>query len=153
MKEQQQEQERQAEALLGVTRSYLQKPVDLASLEGLFTPGYAKNFEIAIRTIERALPYVPTKTLLHWKSMLATAQAKIQDELNSTLMHECGVCGFEEYGYRTELPIGWRERGDLVICFNHEDQEIADALKKSLAADQKQAEASVKDSLKELLSI
>lgn len=93
------------------------------------------DLELAVRTIENILPEMPTKGLHKWKGILTTALLKIDAELDSTMMHTCSVCGFEEYGYRTELPVAWREKGDLVICFNHEDNEIANALQKALDAD------------------
>ena len=88
-----------------------------------------------VRVIEKYLPLASDKLLQRWKGVFATAVLTIEDELNSTLMHACGVCGFEEYGYRTELPVGWREKGDLTICFNHEDNEVAKLLKEALDAD------------------
>ncbi len=93
------------------------------------------DLELAVRTIESILPDMPTKGLQKWSGILYTALVKIEAELNSTKMHTCGVCGAEEYGYRTELPIVWREKGDLVICWNHEDAEVADLLQKAIDAD------------------
>lgn len=88
-----------------------------------------------IRVIEKYLPMASTEMLQRWKGVFTTAIVKIDDELESTLMHVCGVCGFEEYGFRTELPIGWREKGDLTICYHHEDAEVAELMKKALDAD------------------
>lgn len=96
---------------------------------------FEKEMLDTVRVIEKYLPMASTKFLERWKGVLTTAVLKIDDELNSTQMHQCGVCGNEEYGYRTELPIFWRERGDLVICSNHEDNEIADQLEKAIEAD------------------
>lgn len=93
------------------------------------------DLELAVRTIEHILPDMPTEGLKKWRGILTTALIKIDRELESTQMHLCGVCGFEEYGFRTELPIAWREKGDLKICFQHEDAEVADALSKALEAD------------------
>lgn len=93
------------------------------------------DLELAVRTIEDLLPDLPTKSLQKWLGIFNTAAIKIEQELNSTQMHACGVCGFEEYGYRTELPVGWREKGDLTICFNHEDNEVAELLQKAVDAD------------------
>lgn len=88
-----------------------------------------------IRVIEKYLPMASTKLLQRWKGVFTTAVLKIDEELNSTMMHTCGVCGNQEYGYRTELPIIWREKGDLTICSNHEDNEVAELLKKAIDAD------------------
>lgn len=93
------------------------------------------DLELAVRTIDNILTDMPTKGLQKWQGIFTTALLKIEQEMNSTQMHTCGVCGFEEYGYRTELPVGWREKGDLTICFNHEDNEIAKLLEKALEAD------------------
>lgn len=94
------------------------------------------DLELAVRTIENLLPDMPTKSIEKWKGIFCTALAKLEEELNSTLMHKCGVCGYEEYGFRTQLPIGWREKGDLTICWHHEDNEVADLLAKALKADE-----------------
>lgn len=83
------------------------------------------DIELAIRAIEGILPTIPTKELQKWKGILTTALIKINAELNSTQNHVCDICSFEEHGYRDELPISWREKDDLVICFNHEDNKIA----------------------------
>lgn len=93
------------------------------------------ELESAVRTIESILPEMPTKGLQKWKGILTTALVKIEAELESVKEHVCGVCLYKEFGYRTELPVGWREKGDLTICFNHEDAEIAELLKKALDAD------------------
>lgn len=94
------------------------------------------DLELAVRTIEGILSEMPTKGLQKWKGILETALVKIEAELlNTTQEHVCGVCLSKEFGYRTELPVGWREKGDLTICFNHEDNEVADLLKKALDAD------------------
>lgn len=94
------------------------------------------ELELAVRTIEEILPDIPTKGLQKWKGILTTALIKIDAELESVKEHACGVCLFKEFGYRTELPIGWREKGDLIICWHHEDTEIADQLSKALKADE-----------------
>lgn len=93
------------------------------------------DLELAVRTIEDILPEMPTKGIQKWKGILITALAKIEDELNATKEHVCGVCFSKEYGFRTELPSGWREKGDLTICFNHEDNEVAELLQKAVDAD------------------
>ncbi len=90
------------------------------------------DLELAVRTIEDILPDMPTKGLQKWKGILTTALIKIEAELNTVAEHTCDVCLAKEFGYRTELPVGWRDRGDLTICFNHEDNEVADMLKKGL---------------------
>ena len=82
------------------------------------------DLERTVRTIEEMLPRLSNERLHKWKGILTTALIKIDAELDSTLMHSCSICGFEEYGYRTELPIGWRKKDDVVICFNHKDNEI-----------------------------
>lgn len=105
-----------------------------------------------VRIIEKYLPMASTELLQRWKGVFTTAILKIEDELNSTLMHVCGVCGFEEYGFRTELPIGWREKGDLVICFNHEDEEVAAMLSQALEAD-KPEPVDTEKTLDELMAI
>lgn len=111
------------------------------------------ELELAVRTIENILSDLPTDKLQKWKGILETALVKIEDELNSTMMRTCGVCGFEEYGYRTELPVAWREKGDLVICFKHEDNEIAEELEKALKRDKQQKQADADESLEELLAM
>jgi hypothetical protein len=105
-----------------------------------------------VRVIEKYLPMASNKLLQRWKGVFTTAILKIEEELNSTLMHQCGVCGFEEYGYRTELPIGWREKGDLTICYNHEDNEVAELLKKAIDAD-KPEPVDTEKTLDELMAI
>lgn len=110
------------------------------------------DLELAVRAIEQILPEMPTAGLQKWQGIFTTALLKIEQELASTQMHTCTVCGFEEYGYRTELPVGWREKGDLVICFNHEDNEIADALTKALEAD-KPEPVNTEKTLDELMSM
>lgn len=110
------------------------------------------ELELAVRTIEDILPSLPTKNLQKWKGILESALVKIDAELQSTMMHRCSVCGFEEYGYRMELPIAWRGRGDIVICFNHEDNEVADLLKKAVEAD-KPEPVNTEKSLEELMAL
>lgn len=105
-----------------------------------------------VRVIEKYLPMASNDLLHRWKGVFTTAILKIEDELNSTQMHACGVCGFEEYGYRTELPIGWREKGDLTICFNHEDNEVAELLQKAVEAD-KPEPVDTERTLEELMAI
>jgi hypothetical protein len=110
------------------------------------------DLELAVRTIENILPDMPTKAIQKWLGILNTAAVKCEQELASTMMHRCGVCGTEEYGYRTEMPVGWREKGDLVICFNHEDNEIAELLAKAVEAD-KPEPVDTEQTLEELLAI
>ena len=110
------------------------------------------DLELAVRTIEDILPEMPTKGLQKWRGILTSAVLKIDAELGSTQMNTCDVCGFQEYGFRTELPVAWREKGDLVICFKHEDKEIADALEKALEAD-KPEPIDTEKSLDELMSM
>lgn len=93
------------------------------------------DLELAVRTIENLLPDMPTAGLQKWKGILTTALVKIEAELCAVAEHTCSVCFFKEFGYRDELPVGWREKGDIVICFNHEDKEVADAMSKALKAD------------------
>lgn len=111
------------------------------------------DFELAVRSVEEILPQMPTKGLHKWKGILTTALLKIDTELQSTHEHTCDICLFKEYGYRTELPMNWREKGDLVICFNHEDNEIADELQKSLDADKETQDATAEQSLEELMDL
>lgn len=111
------------------------------------------DFELAVRTVEEILPQMPTKGLHKWKAILTTALLKIDAELEATNEHICDVCLFKEFGYRTELPMNWRERGDLVICFNHEDEEIADELQKSLDADKEHQDETAEQSLEELMAL
>lgn len=111
------------------------------------------DLELAVRTIENLLPDMPTKGLQKWSGILTTALVKIEQELNSTMMHTCGVCGFEEYGYRTELPIFWEEHGDLVICWHHEKEEVAKLLEKAIEADKPEpvdTEQALKDLMDEI---
>lgn len=111
------------------------------------------DLELAVRTIENLLSDLPNRSLEKWHGILTTALIKIEAEMASTKMHVCGVCGFEEYGYRTELPISWREKGDLTICFNHEDNEVAQSLEKALKADEKENKVSTENTLDELMAI
>lgn len=111
------------------------------------------ELELAVRTIEDNLDQLPTKSLQKWKGILESALVKIDDELNATIMRTCGVCGFEEYGYRDELPVAWREKGDLVICFKHEDEEVAEQIEKALEKDKEQKQADTDESLEELLAM
>ncbi len=87
-----------------------------------------------VRVLEQYLPSATTALLQRWKGVLTTAVLKIDEELASTMMHVCNVCGAEEVGYRTELPLAWRERADLVICPQHEDKEVMAKLKKGIEA-------------------
>jgi hypothetical protein len=93
------------------------------------------DLELAVRTIENILPDMPTKGLQKWKGILETALVKIEAELCAVAEHTCSVCFFKEFGYRDELPIAWREKGDIKICFNHEDAQVADMLKKGIEAE------------------
>lgn len=110
------------------------------------------NLELAVRTIESILPEMPTKGLQKWKGILTTALVKIEAELEAVAEHTCGVCLVKEFGYRTELPVGWREKGDLIICFNHEDAEIAKLLKEALDAD-KPEPVNAEETLDELMAL
>lgn len=111
------------------------------------------DLELAVRTIEELLPDMPTKAIQKWLGILNTAAVKCEQELASTMMHRCGVCGSEEYGYRTEMPVGWREKGDLVICFNHEDDEVAKLLKEAIATDTEESETNAEETLDELMAL
>lgn len=93
------------------------------------------DLELAVRTIENIIPDMPTKGLQKWKGILETALVKIESELCAVAEHTCSVCLFSEFGYRDEMPVAWREKGDIKICFNHEDAEVAAELKKALKAD------------------
>lgn len=110
------------------------------------------DLELAVRTIESNLDQLPTKSLHKWRSIFESAIYKIDMEIESGQMHICGVCGFEEYGFRTELPIAWREKGDLVICFKHEDKEVAEQIKSALDKDKKQNQATTEESLEDLMN-
>lgn len=110
------------------------------------------DLELAVRTIENILPDMPTKAIQKWLGILNTAAIKCEQELNSTKMHCCSVCGYEEYGYRTELPIAWREKGDLVICFHHEDADIAKLLEEAVKADTPEP-IDTEQTLEELMAI
>jgi hypothetical protein len=83
-----------------------------------------------VRVIEMYLPTMPTDMLQRWAGILNTALVKIDQELASTLMHHCTACGFEEYGYRDLLPVGWRSKYDTYICFNHTEKEVDGWLQK-----------------------
>lgn len=109
------------------------------------------DLELAVRTIENILPDMPNKSLEKWHAIFTTALIKIEAEQASTQMHTCSVCGFEEYGYRTEMPIAWREKGDIKICFQHEDKEVADALAKAIEADTPEP-VKTEDALEELMA-
>lgn len=109
------------------------------------------DLELAVRTIESILPEMPTSGLQKWKGILTTALVKIEAEMEAVQNHICGICLFEEFGYRTELPIGWREHGDLIVCFHHEDAEVAELLAKALEAD-KPEPIDTDDALEELMA-
>lgn len=111
------------------------------------------NLELTVRTIESILPDMPTKSLKKWKGILETALTKIDAELTAVAEHACSVCLLKEFGYRDELPVGWREKGDLVICFNHEDAEIAKVIKDFLDKDEVQQEERADKALEELYAI
>lgn len=110
------------------------------------------DLELAVRTIENILPDMPTAGLQKWKGILTTALVKIEAELEAVAEHTCGVCLFKEFGYRQELPVGWREKGDLVICFNHEDNEVADLLAKAIKADTPES-VDTEKTLEELMAL
>lgn len=110
------------------------------------------NLELAVRAIEDILPEMPTKGIMKWKAILYTAIAKIEDEMNRQQEHICGVCLFKEFGFRDQLPVAWREHGDLIVCFHHEDEEIADQLAKALEAD-KPEPVDTERTLEELMAI
>lgn len=110
------------------------------------------DLELAVRTIENILPDMPTEGLRKWKGILETALTKIDAELCAVAEHTCSVCFSKEFGYRDELPVGWRERGDLVICFQHEDKEVADVVKAALEADV-QEPVDTGQTLEELMAI
>lgn len=110
------------------------------------------DLELAVKTIEDILPEMPTKGIQKWKGILITALAKIEDELNSQKEHVCGVCLYKEFGYRTELPVGWREKGDLTICWHHEDNEVAKLLQKAID-DDKPEPVNAEETLEELMAM
>lgn len=110
------------------------------------------ELELAVRTIENILPDMPTKSLQKWKGILETALVKIEAELCAVAEHTCSVCFFKEFGYRDELPVGWREKGDIKICFSHEDAEVADTLQKALEADTPEP-VHTEQTLEELMSL
>ncbi len=111
------------------------------------------KFELAVRSVEEILPQLSTEKIQKWKGILTSALIKIDSELESTSEHICDVCLLKEFGYRTELPIGWRQRGDLTICFNHEDNEIAEVLEKALDADKQHSDTVAEQSLEELMNL
>lgn len=110
------------------------------------------DLELAVRTIEQILPDMPTAGLQKWKGILETALVKIESELCAVAEHTCSVCFFKEFGYRDEMPIGWREKGDIKICFQHEDKEVADAMQAALEAD-KPEPVNTERTLEELMAI
>lgn len=110
------------------------------------------DLELAVRTIEGILPDMPTAGLQKWKGILTTALVKIEAELEAVAEHTCSVCFFKEFGYRMELPVAWREKGDIKICFQHEDAEVADALQKGLEAEAPEP-VNQKETLDELLDL
>lgn len=87
------------------------------------------DLELAVRTIENIIPEMPTKALQKWLGILNTAAIKIERELQASSEHTCNACLFKEWGYRDELPIGWRQKNETVICFNHEEAEAEKLLK------------------------
>lgn len=103
------------------------------------------DLELAVRTIESILPEMPTKGLQKWKGILTTALVKIEAELSAVAEHTCSACLLKEFGYRDELPVGWREHGDIIVCFNHEDSEIAEAIQASLDADKVDTEQTLEE--------
>lgn len=121
----------------------------MSSLWDMSKPG---DFELGMRTLETLYPDMPTKNLEKWKGILTTALVKIEAELEAVAEHTCSVCLFTEFGYRKELPVGWREKGDIKICFQHEDHEVAEAMQKSLDAD-KPEPVNTERTLEELMAI
>ena len=105
-----------------------------------------KEMLATVRAIEEHLAVLPSSVLERWKGIFVTAAHKIDQELESTMMHRCDVCGDEEYGYRTELPIKWYTKGELTVCYNHERDEV-------LAEETSEPEATVEQSLDELLAM
>lgn len=110
------------------------------------------ELELAVRTIEDIIPDMPTKGLEKWKGILTTALVKIEAELEAVAEHVCGVCLYKEFGYRKELPVGWRERGDLTICWDHKDSEVGDMLQKGLEAEAP-APVNTEEALEDLMAI
>lgn len=109
------------------------------------------DLELAVRTIEDILPEMPTAGIQKWLAILNTAAMKCEAELNSTIMHQCTACGFEEYGYRTELPVGWRGKYDTQVCFNHTEKEVDSWLQKPAPVEA--TAASTEESLEDLMAL
>lgn len=105
-----------------------------------------KEMLATVRAIEKHLAVLPSSVLERWKGVFITAAHKIDNELNSTMMHRCDVCGEEEYGYRTELPIQWYVKGELTVCYNHERDGV-------VIEEVVEPEATVEETLEELMAI
>lgn len=99
-----------------------------------------------VRAIEEHLAVLPSSVLERWKGIFVTAAHKVDAELNSTMMHRCDICGDEEWGYRTELPIQWYVKGELTVCYNHERDEV-------VIEGVVEPEATVEQTLDELMAI
>lgn len=87
------------------------------------------ELELTLRTIDDLLPELPTSALKKWKAIIYTLEAKIDEELKNTCLHQCRICFFSEYGYRDELPSFWYKKGDAEICFQHEYKDAEKLLK------------------------
>jgi hypothetical protein len=99
-----------------------------------------------VRAIEDHLALLPSSVLERWKGIFVTAAHKIDAELNSTMMHRCDVCGEEEYGYRTELPVMWYVNGEQTVCYRHERDSV-------VVKEPVETEATVEQTLDELLAM
>lgn len=109
------------------------------------------DLELAVRGIEQIIPDLSDEKLNKWHGILTTALLKIEGEMRTVAEHICSVCLAKEYGHRDSLPVGWREHGDLKLCFGHEDKEIADALERGLKAEAPEP-VKVDDVLAELMA-
>ncbi len=94
-----------------------------------------KEMLLNLRVIEQYLPQASTEMLQRWHGKLTTTLLKVEEELNSTMMHECDICHVEEYGYRTELPVLWWSKDGNLYCPEHEHNDI---VKKEVKVDTKQ---------------
>lgn len=105
-----------------------------------------KEMLATVRSIEEHLAVLPSSILERWRGVFLTATLKIDQELESTMMHRCDVCGEEEYGYRTELPVMWYAKGEQTVCYRHERDSV-------VVKEPVEPEATVEQTLDELMAI
>lgn len=82
------------------------------------------DLDVIVRNLEHIMPEMSNDQLHRCKSLFTTGLAKVDNELQSTSLHTCHLCFFQEYGYREELPIAWQEYMGVEACFSHEYDDV-----------------------------